>query len=68
MEMMAAYQEGELAAGGGINDGVDDPQYTSRCEEESNQGHSQGSAPSFNPSHDLNRMKRSTTVTDVTEE
>ena len=41
----------------------------SKCgEEESEQGHSQGSAPSFNSSQDLNSLKRTTTVTIVTEE
>jgi len=41
---------------------------TSRGEVERERGHSQGSAPIFNASQDLNRLKLSTTVTDIVEE
>jgi hypothetical protein len=41
---------------------------TSHDEEKSERGHFHGSSPSFNSAQDLNRMKRSTAVTDVIEE
>ena len=58
----------KVMLGGGLMRGWWTFSITSLGEGDSEQCHSHGSASSFNSSQDLNKLKRSTAVTDVTEE
>jgi hypothetical protein len=66
MAMLAARHV--VGSGGRINKGVEGHLTTSRGALESEQGHSLAPAPNFNFSQDFEILKRSTTVTEDTEE